>query len=82
MIVTTQTATYEVDDDYRWIVRRPRVEPVDYWIVAPLRKDEEPIPLIAYHAPKVGEPWQLVLKIRDDGIVTHRTTTPVESIGG
>ena len=80
VIVTTQTATYEVAPDRTWIVRYPAGEPPRGWTAADLRKDSERIPVLHWTEPVVGEQWRLILDVRGDGIQTIRTTTPVQAV--
>jgi hypothetical protein len=68
---TANGTTYLLDPDARTVLRIPAQQGGE------LRCDAEPIPLL--HRPTVvlGEPMVLLLRIRDDGIPTVRTTTPV-----
>lgn len=81
MIVQTETAVYVIDRLEKKLRRYPRAEAVG-WNIAQLRMDGEAIPYIELGNIAIGEPAQFVLQIRDDGVQTIRTTTPVISIGG
>lgn len=72
---TVSGTTYLLDPHPRTVVRLPGEE------AGELRRDAEPIPLLRWPAPVVGEPMVLLLRIRDDGIPTVRTTTPVLHVG-
>lgn len=78
-LVETVTASYVLDMDARTVVRRPKERA--QWSPAELRKDEEIIPLIkvAWSASE-GYPLQLVVDVRGDGVLTERTTTPVQRV--
>lgn len=84
MIIETETAVYQLDMETGMLCRFPRQESVGTWAdyVAELRKDQEPIPFRMARMPVVGERMQFILDIRNDGVPTLRTTTPVVSIGG
>lgn len=79
MIVETVTAVYEVDEAAGTIVRRPKAEGTADHDVAPLRRDETPIPMLWMGEVRVGEPLRFVLAIRE-GYQTLRTTTPVVEV--
>jgi hypothetical protein len=82
MIIETVTAVYHLEEEV--LYRFPREEsenPVDH-DVAELRRDALPIPYRLLKVPVVGEPMQFLLLIREDGVPTVRTTTPVTSIDG
>ena len=85
-LVATQTSTYTLDLTAGTITRTPSVAAggqgergdSDYY-PAQLRRDEEPIPVLAVSC-HVGRPMQLLLALRGDGVQTLRLTTPVLSI--
>ncbi|WP_156133828.1 hypothetical protein [Pseudarthrobacter phenanthrenivorans] len=83
---TSSGTLYSIDLDStpRKIVRlaedRPPTEDYADLSVSKLRKDGTEIPLLAIGRLTVGEPAQLVLDVRGDGVVTVRETTPVLSI--
>ena len=83
MVVETQTAVYVLDEPRGVLRRYPRENLVNHgWAVAELRKDTQAIPY-ALHPEfplTVGEPAVFILDIRNDGVATIRTTTPVVSI--
>jgi hypothetical protein len=78
--VVTETSTYIVDVEAMTATRLavgagsldgarvPRYE---------LRRDGKPMRLLVLPAPVVGEPWDLVLDVRGDGVPTVRRTTLV-----
>jgi hypothetical protein len=80
VIVQTETAAYVLEGCHKGILTRyPREGNHDY-DVAQLRMDGERIPYQVVGEITVGERVQFLLEIRDDGVLTHRTTTPVVSI--
>jgi hypothetical protein len=84
MIIETVTAIYHLEEEQGVLYRFPREEsenPVDH-DVAELRRDALPIPYEAVGTLRVGQPAQFLLRIRDDGVRTIRTTTPIVSING
>lgn len=85
MIVQTQTAVYVLDTASNVLTRHRREGATDDWPPASqLRKDGEPVPYKLHPRMPltVGEPAVFILSIRDDGVETVRTTTPVISIDG
>ena len=52
-----------------------------YVPVYTLRKDGEPIPVLAFSGVQVNEEIVFTLQIRNDGVETVRRTSPVVSIG-
>lgn len=85
MIVQTQTAVYVLDTASSMLTRyRREVAPADWPSASQLRRDGERVPYQLYpNKPLVlGEPAVFILSIRDDGVKTVRTTTPVISISG
>jgi hypothetical protein len=85
VIVQTETAVYVLDTPSRMLTRYRREEAPEGWPSASqLRRDGERIPYELHpHMPlTVGEPAVFILQIRDDGVKTVRTTTPVISIDG
>jgi hypothetical protein len=84
-LVRTQTAYYEVDLDAASVTRHPDSEPGERTRtrvppVATLRRDANPINLLAVHHCTLDEPAILLLDLIGDGTTTIRTTTPVLSI--
>ena len=83
MIVKTQTAVYVLDVPMGVLRRYPLENLVNHgWPVAELRKDTQAIPYKLVRPPVVGEPAEFILEIRNDGVPTLRTTTPVTEISG
>lgn len=83
MIVQTETAVYVLDEPNGTLRRYPRENLNNQgWPVAALRMDTQSIPYRLHpHFPlEVGEPAIFILNIRNDGVETVRTTTPVVSI--
>jgi hypothetical protein len=83
VIVETQTAVYVLDTASSMLTRYTReVAPEGWPSASQLRRDGERIPyqLNPNKPLTVGEPAIFVLSIRDDGVETVRTTTPVVSI--
>lgn len=81
MVVETEASTYELDLT-AWRLRRiPKSDGLSgAWAAARLRRDAEWIPFEILAPLEVGMPAQFLLIIRDDGVRTVRTTTPVLSI--
>jgi hypothetical protein len=84
VIVQTETAVYVLNPLEGVLTRYPRQELDREWYVAELRKDHQIIPYRLHpHFPlEVGKPAVFILNIRNDGVETVRTTTPVVSIEG
>jgi hypothetical protein len=86
MIVQTETAVYVINEAEGVLTRYPRENYVgqNAHDVAHLRRDHQIIPYRLHpHFPlRVGEPAVFILNIRNDGVETVRTTTPVVSIDG
>lgn len=83
MIIQTETAVYVLDVPMGVLRRYPRENLVNHgWQVAELRKDTQAIPYKLIRPPIVGEPAEFILEIRNDGVPTLRTTTPVTEISG
>jgi len=82
MIVQTETAVYVLNPQEGVLTRYPRQELDREWAVAELRKDHQIIPYRLGRPLVVGEPAVFILNIRNDGVETVRTTTPVTSIDG
>jgi hypothetical protein len=83
MIVQTETAVYVLDPPIGVLWRYPRENLVNHgWAVAALRKDNQAIPyeLHPNYPLEVGKPAVFILQIRNDGVSTIRTTTPVTQI--
>ena len=78
--VKTVTALYELDFDHRTIRREPTGINTEDHDSEPLRKDGSAIPFRLVGNVELGKPMRLLLQIRDDGVSTLRTTTPVISI--
>lgn len=78
--IVTETSTYIVDLDTMTATRLAGgAGSLDGALVPRhrLRRDQVPIPLLAVPAPVVGEPCELLLDIRGDGVSTRRRTTLV-----
>ena len=84
MIVQTETAVYVLYPEEGVLTRYPRTELDREWAVAELRKDHQIIPykLHPWFPLTVGQPAVFILNIRNDGVETLRTTTPVLFIEG
>lgn len=83
MIVQTESAVYVLDHHRGTLSRFPRQTEVGNEVyVAELRRDGKPIPFEVIGELTVGQPAQFLLRIRDDGVATIRTTTPVVEISG
>jgi hypothetical protein len=59
---------------------RAAEEPVPNVAVTALRRDGEPVPLLASGPVVVGLPLAMALQVRSDAVQTTRPTTPVVSI--
>ena len=79
MMVFTQTAAYALNEEEGTLIRFPQKASGEYW-PSELRKDGEYIHYRLVRPLVVGEPALFMLKLRDDGVETLRTTTPVERI--
>ena len=83
VIVQTATAAYVLDQANGLLTRYPRDAgdslSVDH-DVAELRKDGTAIPYRLIGELVVGQRAQFMLQIRDDGVTTLRTTTPIEAL--
>lgn len=84
MIVQTESAVYVLNPLEGVLTRYPRTELDREWAVAELRKDHQIIPykLHPRFPLEVGKPAVFILNIRNDGVETVRTTTPVIAIDG
>jgi hypothetical protein len=83
MIVQTESAVYVLDHLRGMLTRFPRQTEVGGEVyVADLRRDGKPIPFEVIGELAVGQPAQFQLRIRNDGVSTIRTTTPVVEITG
>jgi hypothetical protein len=83
MIVTTEASTYELDIERMWLRRLPKIEgDTGVFAAAKLRRDAEWIDFEFLAPLEIGKPAQFLLVIRNDGVRTVRTTTPVQSIAG
>jgi hypothetical protein len=80
-IVLTETSTYVVNWAANTVRRIPGV-PIKATAVAAssLREDEEEIELLAMLRLEVGQPMEMYLNLRRDGILTFRRTTLVMAI--
>jgi hypothetical protein len=83
MIVQTESAVYVLDHMRGMLTRFPRQTEVEGDVyAADLRRDGRSIPFEVIGELAVGQPAQFLLHIRDDGVQTIRTTTPVVEISG
>ena len=83
MIVQTTTAVYVIDTATKMLTRYRREEAPDDWPASShLRKDGESVPYSTMGTLRVGQPAQFLLQLRDDGVQTIRTTTPILAITG
>jgi hypothetical protein len=83
VIVETESAVYVIDEPGGTLRRYPRENLVNHGMEASkLRMDTQSIPykLHPQFPLTVGEPAVFILNIRNDGVETIRTTTPVVSI--
>lgn len=81
LIFLTATAAYVLDEMNSMLTRYPR----EYSLspdhdVDNLRRDGEKIPYKLVGELVVGQPARFILQIREDGVPTMRTTTPVIGI--
>ena len=72
----TRTGRYHLDFDAGMLTREP-VPGDPLYPTDDLRKDNEPIPFQLIGNVVIGHPARFLLQIRDDGVPTVRTTTPV-----
>lgn len=82
MIVQTEGAVYVLNPADGVLTRYPREEFNSEWEIAKLRMDHQNIPYRLAKPLVIGEPAVFILNIRNDGVETVRTTTPVKSIDG
>lgn len=80
VLVFTETGAYVLDMGAMTATRSVRKDAIEGTAVALLRKDGEAIQLVSVDHLVVGEPMVLTLAIRDDGVLTERTTTIVQNI--
>lgn len=82
MIVQTETAVYVLSPADGVLTRYPREEFNENWEISKLRMDHQNIPykLHPQYPLEVGKPAVFILNIRNDGVETVRTTTPVIEI--
>lgn len=80
MIVQTESSVYILDPSIRRLRRYPRDTPDPGAVFANLRMDGDAIPYALGGELAVGQPAVFMLMIRDDGVMTVRTTTPVVAI--
>ena len=76
--VVTETSTYVIDVDAMTATRLPGgAGSLDGSSVPRfgLRQDQQPIPLMRVPAPVIGQPCDLLLDVRGDGIATLRRTS-------
>lgn len=67
--VETSNSTYEIDEEAGTVTRVP--------MSGDLRRDAEPVPLVALSEVEVGKPMRMVLDLRGDGVRTYRITSVV-----
>lgn len=82
-VVFTVTSIYVIDLDNMTAQRNPGAPNEDWgdgYAVAQLRLDGDQIKLLHLDRLTIGQPMSLILSIRDDGVSTVRTTTPVQTI--
>jgi hypothetical protein len=95
-LVTTESgSTYLIDLDAMTQTRAPNPETVAAWVgtgpvaedpsrdllyTPRLRRDHEPVPLLALDPIEVGLPMEMWLDLRGDGVTTFRATTRVTRI--
>ena len=72
----TRTGRYHLDFESGMLTREP-IPGDPLYDAEDLRKDSEPIPFQLIGNVTIGHPARFLLQIRDDGVVTVRTTTPV-----
>lgn len=76
--VQTENSTYEIDLKAMTARRLPGVAEFS----RPLRRDEETLPLLHCGPINVGECIDMLIQIRDDGVLTARRTSPVIAVRG
>ena len=80
--VRTKTSAYVLDLDEMTCARYPGMgvgtDDPDFLVVA-RRKDDVAVPLLALEQLELHESMIMYLDIRQDGVVTMRSTTPVMS---
>ena len=76
--IRTMSSTYLLGDGF--ISRLPNETVEDGWQQAILRRDGDRLELVEIEGPVVGQRMRMVVKIREDGVLTVRQTTPVVSI--
>lgn len=75
MLIHTATGSvYDYDPEQQTCARLRSVDG------AQLRRDGETVRVLRARQPAVGEPWVLILDLREDGIETVRMTSPVTRI--
>jgi hypothetical protein len=74
MIVKTANSTYKVDEENKIIVRFSKGHNRG------LRRDDDEVSYFSIDEPKVDHHWDMVLNIREDGVVTLRRTSLVREI--
>lgn len=76
LTVQTLNSIYEIDLDQMTAQRMPGTSDE----VRPLRRDSEPVPLVSIEPVRIGRPMVMLLRIRDDGVITVRETSAVTMI--
>jgi hypothetical protein len=83
VVIDTEASVYVIDEPNGVLRRYPRENLVNHGLEASkLRMDTQSIPykLHPRFPLEVGKPAVFILQIRNDGVETVRTTTPVVSI--
>lgn len=81
LLVTTETGSYVLDFINSTATRKPRKEVSSTEVyAATLRRDDEAIDVEQIVNLNLGERMVLLLNLRQDGVLTERTTTIVQSI--
>jgi hypothetical protein len=85
LIIVTETSRYVLDRKRMSATRVAgrgggAVDGLPPPMLAHLRRDAEAIHLLAWPEPTVGEPMTLLLRVREDGVPTVRTTTIVREV--
>jgi hypothetical protein len=82
LVITASASIYVLDigPESSSVGRSFQAEIVTDWTAAPLRRDEETVPLLGIIQLQLGQPAVFRIDVRGDGIETTRTTTPVRVI--
>jgi hypothetical protein len=85
LVVITETSRYLLDHALMSATRIPgggggAVDGLPAPVLAHLRRDAEAVHLLEWPEPCVGEPMTLLLRVREDGVPTVRTTTIVREV--